>query len=124
MPSKKLVSSKDEGRIIHDYFIDGFNKKGLYKLQKELKTLNNKTRKIRGVKKEENNRFIRLVDAICGLVRQVKKGNYWAGNMLSELKMGKILKIVKNEKNTKQLIWVHRFNIQKKKRPFAGASAR
>jgi hypothetical protein len=72
-------------------YIDGFNKKELEKLKVELKALQVKHKKLRGVKKDENNAFIRLSDAICGLVRQVYKENKWAKSMLEKLKAKKII---------------------------------
>jgi hypothetical protein len=73
-------------------YIDGLVKAELEKIQKELKKLNVKIRKLRGVKKDENNAFIRLTDAICGLVREVERKNNWANHILQELKNLKIIK--------------------------------
>ena len=46
------------------------------------------------MKKDENNIFIRLVDSICGLVRQVEKGDEWAEKILKKLKDNQIIKEV------------------------------
>ena len=75
-------------------YIDGFNKAELEKTRKELKNLNIKYKKLRGVKKDENNIFIRLVDSICGLIRQAEKGDEWAENILKKLKNNQIIKEV------------------------------
>jgi len=66
-------------------FIDGFKKKEISVFTRGLRDLRIKTRKIRGVKKDENNAFIRLVDAICGLVRDKNSKNEWAEKTLAKL---------------------------------------
>ncbi len=66
-------------------FVDGFKKKEIEIFSRGLRDLNIRTRKIRGVKKDENNAFIRLVDAICGLIRDKEDGNEWAGKITAKL---------------------------------------
>lgn len=66
-------------------FVDGFKKKEIEVFSRGLRDLRIKTRKIRGVKKDENNAFIRLVDAICGLVRDKEDGNKRAGDAVAKL---------------------------------------
>jgi hypothetical protein len=66
-------------------FVDGFKKKEVEIFSRGLRDLRIKTRKIRGVKKDENNTFIRLVDAICGLVRDKEDGNKWAREATAKL---------------------------------------
>jgi hypothetical protein len=72
-------------------FVDGFKKKEVEIFIKGLRDLKIKTRKIRSVKKDENNAFIRLVDAICGLVRDASDKNEWAVKALSKLKKEKLV---------------------------------
>ncbi len=68
-------------------YIDGFNKKEIDKFTRVLKSFQIKRRKVVGVKKEENNAFIRLADAWCGLVRDAKMdNNEWAIKSLRALK--------------------------------------
>jgi len=76
-------SGKDDYKVT--VFVDGFKKKEIEIFSKGLRDLNIRTRKIRGVKKDENNAFIRLVDAICGLVRDKEDGNEWAGKITAKL---------------------------------------
>lgn len=45
-----------------------------------------RTRKIRGVKKDENDAFIRLVDTFCGLIRDAYDGNVAARKILEAMK--------------------------------------
>jgi len=66
-------------------FVDGFKKKEVEIFSRGLRDLNIRTRKIRGVKKDENNAFIRLVDAMCGLVRDNEDGNDWAKKATARL---------------------------------------
>jgi hypothetical protein len=87
----KTKSKKNYTTII---YIDGFEKTEIENFKKEIKSFNIKRQKIRGVKKDENNVFIRLADAICGLVMQSQKQNQWAKDILEEMKKRKIIKEV------------------------------
>jgi len=66
-------------------FVDGFKRKELEIFIRGLRDLRVKTRKIRGVKKDVNNPFIRVVDAICGLIRDKNENNEWADKMTGRL---------------------------------------
>jgi hypothetical protein len=66
-------------------FVDGFKKKEIEIFSRGLRDLRIRTRKIRGVKKDENNAFIRLADAIFGLVRDSEDGNVWARGATAKL---------------------------------------
>jgi len=72
-------------------FVDGFNARERDLLSRGLRELRVKTRKVRSVKKDENDEFIRLVDAICGAVRDALEGQAWARDVLEKLKARKIL---------------------------------
>lgn len=72
-------------------FVDGLKKKEIEVFTKGLRDLKIKTRKIRGIKKDENNIFIRLVDAVCGLIRDAKGESDWAKGILKNLKDKKII---------------------------------
>lgn len=80
-------SGKDDYKVT--VFVDGLKKKEIEIFSKGLKDLRIKTKKIRGVKKDENNAFIRLVDAICGLVRDKNGKNEWAEKALAKLEKEK-----------------------------------
>ena len=66
-------------------FVDGFNKRELEKFERGLKELRIKKRKLRGVRRDENNALIRFADAICGLIRDVEDGNETAIALLKQL---------------------------------------
>lgn len=70
-------------------YIDGFNRKEVANFSKELRALHVKKRKVRGVRKEENNALIRLADAICGLVRDAEEEKTWALKILRQLQKKK-----------------------------------
>lgn len=72
-------------------FVDGFNARERELFSRGLRELRVKTSKIRSVKKDENDEFIRLVDAICGVVRDALEGQVWAGDMVKKLMARKIL---------------------------------
>lgn len=82
-------SGNDEYKVT--VFVDGFKKRELDVFSRGLRDLKIRTKKIRGVKKDENNAFIRLVDAICGLVRDSQDKNEWAGKTLQKLKTKKLV---------------------------------
>lgn len=67
-------------------FIDGFRKREIEIFIQGLRDLHIKRRKVRGVRKEEGSSFIRLADALCGLVRDANESNKWAFPMLNKLK--------------------------------------
>ena len=52
---------------------------------KTLRRLQVHTSKVRGVRREENDAFIRLADALCGLVRDAEEQQPWAQEMLASL---------------------------------------
>jgi len=71
--------------------VDGLRKKELAIFTKGLRDLKIKTKKIRGVKKDENNVFIRLVDAVCGLIRDsYEEKDNWAKAAVDKLIKNKI----------------------------------
>lgn len=82
-------SGNNEYRVT--IFVDGLKKKEVDIFSRGLRDLKIRTRKIRGIKKDENNAFIRLVDAICGLVRDSQDKNEWAGKTLQKLKTKKLV---------------------------------
>lgn len=56
-----------------------------------LRRMGYKTRKVRGIRKDENDAIIRLADALCGLVRESLSGNKKAGELLNRgIKSGHI----------------------------------
>lgn len=74
-------------------FVDGFrHKTQLQEFTRGLRDLHIRTRKIRSVRKEENNAFIRLVDALCGLIRDAEEGDDWSRKVVKKLKRQGILK--------------------------------
>ncbi len=83
--AKAILKKSGNGEYKVTVFVDGFKKKEIEIFSKGLRDLNIRTRKIRGVKKDENNAFIRLVDAICGLIRDKEDGNEWAGKITAKL---------------------------------------
>ena len=72
-------------------FVDGFKKKEIEVFSRGLRDLRIRTRKIRGVKRDENNVFIRLVDAFCGLIRDKEDGNALVEEVLKKLMREKYL---------------------------------
>jgi len=89
--AKSILKKIDNEDYKVTVFVDGFKKKEIAVFIKGLRDLKIKTRKIRGVKKDENNAFIRLVDAICGLVRDANDNGEWAKKAMSKLKKERIL---------------------------------
>jgi len=66
-------------------FVDGLRRHEVPLFSKGLRRLQIQTRKVRGVRREENNAFIRLADALCGLVRDAEEQQTWARAMLTVL---------------------------------------
>lgn len=66
-------------------YVDGFRRKEIEVFTRGLRDLHIRTKKIRGVKRDENNAFIRLADALCGLVRDADEATPWARDALRQL---------------------------------------
>ena len=71
--------------------MDGFRKREIEIFTRGLRDLNIRTRKVRGVKREENDVFIRLVDSICGVVRDSYENNKNSKRLLEKLKKNNII---------------------------------
>lgn len=72
-------------------FVDGFNKRELAKFEQGLKELRIKKRKLRGVRRDENNALIRFADAVCGLVRDVDENETAALLLKQSMQRGVII---------------------------------
>ena len=83
----KAILRKSRGDYKATVFVDGLRKKELAVFTRGLRDLKIKTKKIRGIKKDENNVFIRLVDAVCGLIRDsYEEKDVWAKAAAHNLK--------------------------------------
>lgn len=83
-------AGKDEYKV--SVFVDGMKKKEIELFSKGLRDLHVRTKKIRGVKKDENNIFIRLADALCGFIRDAQDGDEWAIKTLKKMMKDRIVK--------------------------------
>ncbi|HEX9722607.1 MAG TPA: DUF3800 domain-containing protein [Candidatus Paceibacterota bacterium] len=81
----KAILKRAEEKYQASIFVDGFNKKELERFEQGLRELRIHKRKLQGVRREENDIFIRLADALCGLVRDAQEDNPWAKNILKKL---------------------------------------
>lgn len=73
-------------------YVDALSDAEQQRLKRQLRPSVKIPTQVRGVRKEENNTFIRLVDAVCGLVRDAEEGDKWAQVMVKLLKRKGILK--------------------------------
>ncbi len=82
----KAMNRVDPGHdAIFTLLVDGLNEKDQRYYGAELRSLGLHPRKIRGIKKDENDAFIRLADSICGFVRDIKEnGSDWAMNVFNK----------------------------------------
>lgn len=70
----KAMNKVDPGHnAIFTLLVDGLNEKDQRYYGAELCGLGLHPRKIRGIKKDENDAFIRLADSICGFIRDIKE---------------------------------------------------
>lgn len=89
--AKAILKKAGNDKYTATIFVDGFKKKEIDVFSRGFRDLHIRTRKIRGVKRDENSAFIRLVDAICGLVRDMNDGQEWAKKAIGKLKMERVL---------------------------------
>lgn len=89
--AKALRRQRGDRAIV---YIDALRDADQAKLKRQLRPSIKIPTQVRGVKREENNTFVRLVDAICGLVRDADEENEWARKMVQRLKRKGILESV------------------------------
>jgi hypothetical protein len=89
--AKAVLKKAGDSEYSVSIFVDGLKKKEIEVFSRVLRSLRVKTRKIRGVKKDENSVFIRLVDAVCGLIRDARDGDEWATKALNRMLQEKIV---------------------------------
>ena len=92
--AKAILKKSGKEEYKASVFVDGLRKREVEKFSRGLRDLRIRTRKIRGVKKDENNVFIRVVDALCGLVRDADEGNVWAQELMKKLVRKKLTTIL------------------------------
>lgn len=73
-------------------YIDGYREAELTSFKRHLRPSVKVPTQIRGVKRDENNAFIRLVDAICGLVRDAQENDQQAKLAVQKLKRRGIIR--------------------------------
>lgn len=81
----KAILKRASGNYKIAVYVDGLNRREAPVFTKALRDLRIHARKVRGVRKDENDAFIRLVDAVCGLIRDADEKNPWAVSMLQQL---------------------------------------
>lgn len=88
----KAILQKAGGREFHVMvYVDGLSKTDVTFFGQELKALHIKKRKVKGVRRDENNGLIRLADALCGLVRDAREGTPTAIELLRLLQKKKVV---------------------------------
>lgn len=87
--AKAIFKKAGDSEYSVTVYVDGLSKTEIVLFGKELKALNIKRKKVKGVRKDENNPFIRLADALCGLVRDARDGNPDATGLLRLLQKRK-----------------------------------
>lgn len=86
--ARAILKRAHGGEYVVTVLVDGLKRQEIPAFTRGLRDLRIQTRKVRGVRKEENDAFIRLVDAICGLVRDAYEENEWAVALLGRMKAG------------------------------------
>lgn len=69
--AKSINAREDYKKHTFNIYVDGLSKKDERYYGSQLHHLGIHTKKVKGVKKDENNPMIRLADSICGFVRDV-----------------------------------------------------
>lgn len=73
--AKSINALKDYKEHTFNIYVDGLSKKDERYYGSQLHHLGIHTKKVKGVKKDENNPMIRLADSACGFVRDVIEGS-------------------------------------------------
>lgn len=82
----KAILKKAKDTYTVTVYVDGLNRKEATAFTKALRDLHIHTRRVRGVRKDENDACIRLADAVGGLVRDAYEKSPWASSMLKRLR--------------------------------------
>jgi hypothetical protein len=83
--ARAIIKKSHEQKYTVSVYVDGFKRQEVVLFSRILSELNIKRRKVMGVKRDENNAFIRLADAVCGLIRDAEDGNESAKHALKRL---------------------------------------
>ena len=83
--AKAILKKASGDNYTATIFIDGFRKREIEVFTHGLRDLHIKRRKVRGVKKEESSSFVRLADALCGLIHDAS-ADPWATATLNKMK--------------------------------------
>ena len=75
-------------------YVDALREVEQRRLKKYLKKSVAIPTQVRGIRREENNAFIRLVDSVCGLARDAAENHAWAKAQVFVLKRKKILRFL------------------------------
>lgn len=71
--AKAIKAIKASEKKLFTILVDGLGEKDQKFYGSELRHLGIHTRKVRGIKKDENDALIRLADSVCGFVRDVRE---------------------------------------------------
>ena len=92
--AKAILKKAKSDNYTATIFIDGFRKREIEIFMQGLRALRIKRRKVRGVKKEESNSFIRLADALCGLIRDASDDDLWATTIFNKMKKEGVITVL------------------------------
>ena len=86
LTTARAVAAHTTGEYEATVFVDGLPKSKRESFGAALRDLNIKTKKIRGVRKEESDALVRLADAACGFVRAALSGRSELRALLDQAK--------------------------------------
>ncbi|OGL87740.1 hypothetical protein A3I42_02590 [Candidatus Uhrbacteria bacterium RIFCSPLOWO2_02_FULL_49_11] len=89
--AKAILKRVKGGAYKATVFVDGLRKQELERFVDGLRALRISRRKVRGVRRDENDALIRLADALCGWARDAHEGDSWAAEMMRLLEQKKIV---------------------------------
>lgn len=89
--AKAIFKKAGKGAYSVKVYVDGLRKTEVIRFGRELRALNIERRKVKGVRKNEDNPFIRLADSLCGLVRDARENRSTAVRLLRLLQKRKLV---------------------------------
>ncbi|MBI3912667.1 MAG: DUF3800 domain-containing protein [Chloroflexi bacterium] len=87
----RAIAMRGEKSYKATILIDGLPRSQQRRVGSDLRRLRVQIRKVRGMRKEENDALVRLADAICGFVRAAVEGNPVMAQLLEEGKRNGLL---------------------------------
>ena len=92
LTTARAITEKASDEYKATIFVDGLQRSQIKWFGRELRHLSIRTKKVRGVRRDETEPLIRLADALCGFVRAAESGRGEVTTLLNKARTEGIVK--------------------------------